>query len=196
METRYVLESLANKFFDDFNENKIDHQFDASAYPNHLRSEVCKIARPEDQVIFMRQVLTKNAEAKKKHLLKCSYPGDREKCPETNVHNVIAYFTNQEIEKLTRQSDSDESFSVCEIAQINDALDEVMAKLRELQLGQEVIYSEIDELKSMTHLKKKTFMEVVLGKVVKVAGDKVTDPEVLRWIYERITGSGVPKLLE
>lgn len=50
-----------------------------------------------------------------------------------------------------------------------------------------LLFNEMDDIKNLSHLKKKTWGEVVRGKLLNMAMEKATDPKVLNWIHQELT---------
>ena len=75
-------------------------------------------------------------------------------------------------------------------------IDIVIEQLTKLGYGQEIIYDEINELRELQHkLSKKSFSQLLKGKVVDLALDKLISTEVAVSIYEYLTNNGF-KLLK
>ncbi|ALL05578.1 hypothetical protein AQ505_08790 [Pedobacter sp. PACM 27299] len=73
-------------------------------------------------------------------------------------------------------------------AVINANIDEILDKLTKLGYGQEIIFNEIEELKELHKtLNKKTFGQVVKGKIVDLALAKLLENDTLEYIYEKLT---------
>lgn len=72
--------------------------------------------------------------------------------------------------------------------EINNRVDEIIEKLTKLGYGQEIIFNEIDELKDLyTKMSKKTWGQVVKGKIVDLALSKLVENDALSYIYEKLT---------
>tara|TARA_R110002020_G_scaffold315266_2_gene530425 strand:+ start:741 stop:1643 length:903 start_codon:yes stop_codon:yes gene_type:complete len=73
---------------------------------------------------------------------------------------------------------------------IDDKIDEVLKKLAKLGYGQEIIFNEIDELREDSKkLSKKSFAQLVKGKVVDLALSNIINPDTAKYIYETIVDS-------
>ncbi|MNR37266.1 hypothetical protein D3C85_1552710 [compost metagenome] len=71
---------------------------------------------------------------------------------------------------------------------INASIDEILSKLATLGYGQEIIFNEIEELKELyTKMSKKTFGQVVKGKLVDLALAKLVENDTLEYIFEKLT---------
>jgi hypothetical protein len=93
-----------------------------------------------------------------------------------------------------------EYFSTEELKEIKTRIDVVLEDISqmkfELQSGQQVLFDEIDELKSLPTLKKKTWVEVIRGKLFGLVVSKVISIELFHKIYKELTGSDIKLLGE
>jgi hypothetical protein len=79
--------------------------------------------------------------------------------------------------------------------ELNKKVDIVLEKLQNLGYGQEIIFEEIEELKSLSgKLKKKTWIQLLKGKVIDLAMDQVINNETATYILETFSEE-VSKLL-
>ncbi|KAA3645183.1 MAG: hypothetical protein DWP98_11825 [Bacteroidetes bacterium] len=80
--------------------------------------------------------------------------------------------------------------------ELNEKVDIVIEKLQKLGYGQEIIFEEIEELKSLSgKLKKKTWIQLLKGKVIDLAIDQVINKETASYILETLS-EGASKLLK
>jgi len=68
-----------------------------------------------------------------------------------------------------------EKFTESELTDINKKIDEILYKLKEMGLGHEILYNEIQDLKNQTSQDKKTFSQIVKGKFWDVVTDESVD---------------------
>ncbi len=79
--------------------------------------------------------------------------------------------------------------------QINKKVDIVLQKLESIGYGQEIIFEEIEELKSLSgKLNKKNWVQLLKGKVVDLAVSQVINKETASYILETLS-EGASKLL-
>jgi len=72
--------------------------------------------------------------------------------------------------------------------ELNKKVNIVIEKLQSLGYGQEVIFNEIEELKSLSgKLKKKTWVQLLKGKVIDLAMEQVINKETATYILESFT---------
>ncbi len=80
--------------------------------------------------------------------------------------------------------------------QLDHKIDNIIEHLTKLGLGQEIVFNEIEELKDLQHkLSKKTWSQLLKGKLIDLAFDKLIDIETVTSIYEYLTNSNL-KLLK
>jgi hypothetical protein len=82
-------------------------------------------------------------------------------------------------------------FTEAEKEDINSNIDKVLSRLNELQLGQEIVYNEIDELRNLLMLEKKNWRQLLKGKLVDLGLEKTLDTETLAWVYNSLTGENL-----
>ena len=102
-----------------------------------------------------------------------------------NLQTKLKYMPS-EVESFSA-SQTQEDFSEEEKIKINKKIDEVLSKLQELQVGQEVIFNEIEELRGLLSLDKKNWKQVLKGKLVDLGLGKILDTDTLEWIYKKLT---------
>lgn len=71
--------------------------------------------------------------------------------------------------------------------EINEKIDSVLEKLEKIGLGQEIIFNEIEELRLLSsQLNKKTWSQLVKGKVMDLALSQCINKDVAKFIYESL----------
>ncbi len=72
--------------------------------------------------------------------------------------------------------------------EISSQIDELKLKLKELGVGQEVIFNELDELKELySSLNKKNWGQLLKGKIIDLGIEQVIDKDVAEMIFKSIT---------
>lgn len=114
------------------------------------------------------------------------------------------YFGDSDFVKLTvkgasyveRKNKADVKKQVQKIdAELNMKVDIVLEKLQKLGYGQQIIFKEIEELKSLSgKLKKRTWVQLLKGKVIDLAMEQVINKETATYILETLT-EGASKML-
>jgi hypothetical protein len=122
----------------------------------------------------------------------------RKKCSKTDCAQVkgsqyLNFVIEQELE-LTRGFLRTEDFNGDEFTSIdrigtNCKIDEVLQKLNDLGLGQEILFDEINNLREHFNLDKKNWVQLAKGKLVDLAVEKIIDVTVADMIFKTITAS-------
>ncbi|RXM39633.1 hypothetical protein BOQ62_10700 [Chryseobacterium sp. CH21] len=74
--------------------------------------------------------------------------------------------------------------------EINEKINEVLEHLKKLGYGQEIIFEEIEELKSLhTKLSKKNWGQVLKGKLLDLALSKLVENDTISYVYEHLTNN-------
>jgi hypothetical protein len=122
----------------------------------------------------------------------------RKKCQKTDCAQVIGsqylnFVINQELEimaKYFKPGDFDkDEFSTTERIQTNSKVDDVLQKLSDLGLGQEILFEEINNLREHFNLDKKNWVQLLKGKLVELGMEKVIDITVADMIFKTLTES-------
>lgn len=80
--------------------------------------------------------------------------------------------------------------STKEKSELDKKLDNIIEHLTKLGYGQEIIFNEIDELRQLQYkLSKKSWSQLLKGKLVDLALDKLIDNETISAMYEYLTSS-------
>lgn len=92
-------------------------------------------------------------------------------------------------------SGNDEEYDLKELADLHSRIDDVLAKLEKLGFGQEIIFSEIEELKSKSKkITKKDLKMMLIGKLVSFGAGKL-DTSNIAQIFETITDINLTKYI-
>ncbi|WP_400263092.1 hypothetical protein ACFX5U_08495 [Sphingobacterium sp. SG20118] len=76
--------------------------------------------------------------------------------------------------------------------EISVKIDLVLSQLTKLGYGQEIVFNEINELKSLhTKLSKKSWSQLLKGKLIDLALDKALSIEIAKSVYEQLTDAGM-----
>lgn len=92
----------------------------------------------------------------------------------------------EQLEKTTPTITGDDTAGY---AQMSAKMDEVVEMLVKAGVEREILFEEMEELKELyTKLSKKTWRQLVLGKLADLALGKLVETETLRFAYEHLTG--------
>lgn len=92
-------------------------------------------------------------------------------------------------------SGNDEEYDLKELDDLYSCIDDALSQLEKLGLGQEIIFSEIEELKSKSRkITKKDLKMMLIGKLVSFGAGKM-DTSNIAQVFETITDTNLTKLL-
>jgi hypothetical protein len=92
------------------------------------------------------------------------------------------------VEKLKKKQPTDYSHINKSKKELETKIDEVKAELWKLGLGQEIIYNELEELKSLyTKIDKKNWGQVLKGKLIDLGFSELISTETMNYIYKELT---------
>ena len=157
--------SYIKKRADKFVQLYIDRQIsEHKKVVDAAQTEIYDIDDDLDKATFLRVVLEANAGAYQEHLKVCTNKID---CPTNYNHESVTYFLTQELNRLGIRTDNDQ-FTTEEKIDAENKLDQILKDLQTLKDGHQIIYddlkAEIDALKELFILGKKTWFQLLLGK--------------------------------
>jgi hypothetical protein len=140
-----------------------------------LDQKLSLLYRDEDKLNFLRKLKEENQIEITEHKIKC----DKSECQFMKDRNAGMFLYNQEIEYLNEhyvfKPLDEDKFTPQDQANYDQKINDILQKLESLGHGQEVIYEEIESLKNYYNLGKKTWTQLLAGKVVSVGIDKTLE---------------------
>lgn len=153
---------------------------------DEAKSEIYNIDSDTDKVTFLRVILEHNAQEYQKHLLVCKM-GDN--CQHNYDYESIAYFLTQELNLLGIRTNNDQ-FTIEERDDIKNKLDKLLSEIQTLKDGQQIIYddlkAEIDSLKELFILGKKTWYQLLIGKTTEMVTSGVVSETISKEIVSTL----------
>ncbi len=150
------------------------------------KSELSNIDNNLDKATFLRIVLEANEKEYQAHLKVCK---NKEDCSVNYKHETISYYLIQELNRLGIRTNNDQ-FTLEEKEKVESKLEEILAELQILTTGQEVIYddlkAEIDKLRDLYILGKKTWFQLLLGKTSEMVLSGIISETVSKEIISAI----------
>lgn len=143
-------------------------------------------------------------ETKKRQTTELNFLKEKERLNRSELNNIQNI--NSELNKQqsifqdysipeNELSGNDEDYSLNELNDLHSRIDNVLAKLEQLGFGQEIIFDEIEELKSKSKkITKKDLKMMLIGKIVSFGAGKV-DSETASEIFETITQINLTKYI-
>lgn len=145
-----------------------------------------------DRLIFFNLIKDHAKETFGFHYETCK----RDDCNYSKQFKLLNYYIDKHISEL--EINSTDFFTYQEKNENNDKLDKVLSEIEKLRNGQELIYDdliqEINDLKEMYHLGKKTWSQVLKGKSFEMLISGVLDKTIIKHLVE-IVEKDVTKLI-
>lgn len=174
--TMTFIEKEASKFSESI--------FSGSTYNNleniksKLDSKIYLFSREKDKLDFLVYLKKEIREDKINHEKTCSTNG----CTYSEDREIALFSIDQEIDSISTyykyEPISEDTFSNEERTDMFFKLDKVIEQLEKLGYGQEVIFNEIDELKEHFNLGKKSWIDLMVGKMLRLTGEKMIEDTV------------------
>jgi chromosome segregation ATPase len=172
--------------------------FDKQAQINKLNNKLTRELKSEQAkadalVKKQRQEDTKFAKEQEKGL-------DRQIKQQKTLTKAIVNRSNSFSEHIAGMewkpsAHENSEYEINEVVQINGRIDEVLAKLNEIGLGQSILFDEIEELKGKSKkISRKDLRLLTIGKLVSFATKEIS-PSQLDDIFKLITGADVETLI-
>jgi iron-sulfur cluster repair protein YtfE (RIC family) len=166
-----------------------------------------KITDKNKELTRNQDYLTKELEkeTKKRQSSELSFLKEKERLNRSELNNIRninseldkqqTVFQNYTAEENDLSSGNDEDYSLKELIDLHSRIDDVLSKLEKLGFGQEIIFDEIEELKSKSKkISKKDLKMILIGKLVSFGGGKI-DSDTASQIFETITEINLTKYI-
>lgn len=141
--------------------------------------------RERDKLDFLKILKLSCKEDVEKHMKNCNGCGyDKER-------NVAIFAIDQEIDSINKyysfEPKKDEEFTIEEETKLHSKLNKILNDLEKQSYGQQIIFEEIEELKNHFNLGKKTWFQLLKGKLIELTVDKVIEQVVVVEILDNLT---------
>ncbi|MBL7855891.1 MAG: hypothetical protein JNL17_15940 [Cyclobacteriaceae bacterium] len=180
-----IVEKEANEFIEDFFEGP--HLNSLANFKSLLTTKLYDFNRDRDKLDFLKILRSGTIFQKEEHLKTCNKPN----CQFIPERDAALFAIDQEIDDInkfyTYQPDSVDKFTPEEESNLHSKLNDIVEKLDTLGLGQEIIYDEIESLKNHFDLGKKTWFQLLKGKVIDLTIEKALEETVVKDIYKTLT---------
>jgi len=172
-----IIEKEADTFFRFELYNGVDS---LSGIKSIITSKLYDFNCDRDKLDFLRIIYEKTIEAKKKHPQNCTCSFDKSR-------NTGLFAIEQEIDSInsyyTYIAKSEDSFTIIQESKLRTMLNEMAENLKKLGCGQEIIFDEIDELKSHFNLGKHNWFQLVKGKLFDIGLAYGVEKLILEGMY-------------
>ena len=180
--------NLIEKQAERFCKFKLKSSIQYQEFIDLVKSEISIYSQYTHKLQFIETVMF---EAKKKydnHLPSCT---SLENCPENFFYESVIFFLNEIRTELSNQLTIEE-FNESDILRYKTGIDEILSKLNTLQLGQQLTYDDFkeqfEEMKSYFYMNKKTWNQMLGGKLLEMVASGVVSETVSKQIVEIFKG--------
>ena len=141
------------------------------------------------KIIFLNILRKELFDSKIEHEKGCQ----TQNCGTASLYNNAIFTVDQTIENLNEYYvptvTAEDIFSPHEQSEILSKINDVIFKLRKLEAGQEIIFDEIDDLKSSFYLGKKKWNQLLTGKIIDLGISYGVEKTILDSIYSELIES-------
>ena len=152
--------------------------------------------RDKDKLDFLKILNVKCLEEIEKHMKTCSG------CSFEKERKTAIFVIEQEIESINKyytfEPKNDDVFLSYEESKLHGKLNDIIERLEKQSFGQQIIFEEIEELKNHFNLGKKTWFQLLKGKLIEMTIESVLEKTVAQEIYNNLSDGfeHVKKLIE
>lgn len=179
-----LIEKQAEKFvMFKMNDNEPYQEF-----VGQVKFEINQYSQIPHKIQFLETVMFEAKKEYEEHLPTCQ---NLESCPQNLFYESVIFFLNEERQKLSRDLTKEE-FKESDILRYKTGIDEILEKLNNLELGQQLTYDdfsdEFEEMKSYFYMNKKSWQHMLAGKLLEMVASGVVSETVSREIVGMFKG--------
>lgn len=153
-------------------------------FVGQVKIEINQYSQIPHKIQFLETVMFEAKKEYEEHLPNCTA---LETCPQNLFYESVIFFLNEERQNLSRDLTTEE-FKESDILRYKTGIDEILEKLNKLELGQQLTYDdfseEFEEMKSYFYMNKKTWQQMLAGKLLEMVGAGVVSGTVSKNIVE------------
>lgn len=152
--------------------------------------------RNKDKLDFLKILNIRCSEEIEKHMKNCNG------CAYEKERKIAIFVIEQEIESInsyyTFEPKNEDVFLSEEESKLHGKLNDIIEKLEKQHFGQQIIFEEIEELKNHFNLGKKTWFQLLKGKLIEMTVESILEKTVAQEIYNNLSEGfeHVKKLIE
>lgn len=180
-----IVEKEASGFIEDLYEGQEVNNL--SNLKSKLTTKLYDFNRDRDKLDFLKVLRQGTIADKEKHLVKCK----KVDCPYVKDRDLGIFIIDQEIDDINKfyspEINDKDKFSSEEESVLHSKLNDIIEELHKQGLGQEIIFDEIESLKSHFDLGKKTWFQLLKGKVIDLTLEKTLDETIVKDIYSKLS---------
>jgi len=172
---------FAKDFFNSGKPNTIENLKD------RLDSKLYLFRKDKDLLDFLKVLAFEINLDIEKHESGCS----RKDCQYREVREPGVFLIQQEIDEINNrfvfEPNHEDRFSTDDEISLHNKLNSIIENLKRQELGQEVLYEEIESLKNHFGLGKMTWFQLLKGKLMDVAIEKGIEIAIVQPIYNALS---------
>ena len=180
-----IVEKEAKEFVEEFYEGREINNL--KNLKSKLTTKLYDLNRDRDKLDFLKILRQDTVILNEEHKKTCKGGG----CRFVEEREIGLFVIDQEIDELNKyysfEPEDEDKFDPEQEAGLHSKLNTIIDELHKQGLGQEIIFDEIESLKSHLHLGKKTWFQLLKGKIVEMTVEKVIDETVAKEIYSKLS---------
>lgn len=173
-------QEFAEEFFNSSKPNTLENLKD------RLDSKLYLFRKDKDQLDFLKVLVDEVNKDIESHEVDCTRDG----CCYREERDPGVFLIQQEIDEINERFEfepkKEDVFSVEDEISLHNKLNIIIRQLNRQDAGQEVLFEEIESLKNHFSLGKKTWFQLLKGKLVDVAIEKGIEIAIVQQIYNAL----------
>lgn len=156
-----------------------------------VRSELFEYHKPAHQIEFLDRVIFRVNQGFENHKSVCPKTLNGGYCPLNDEYQDILFFVQNEVDKIYDYLTPGE-FSKIERQNVSEGINKILEDLNIIKLSHELTYddfqAEFQEMKDLYFLNKKTWLQLLTGKLSEMVKGGVIGETVSKQIIQTING--------
>lgn len=176
--------NLIERQAEEFAKRKLKSSQPYQDFVKLIKYELYEYSQTPHKIQFLETVMFKAKEKYDRHLPDCTAP---DTCPTNFYYESVIFFLNEIRQDLSKELTKEE-FQESDVLRYKTGIDEILTKLNNLELGQQLTYDdfkdEFEEMKSLFYMNKKSWKQMLAGKLVEMVASGVVSETVSKSIVE------------
>ncbi|WP_266204304.1 hypothetical protein [Pontibacter kalidii] len=158
-----------------------------SSCKSDVETSIQEFYLTQEKIVFLQYLESAVKEDKSQHIKTC----DDRNCLIEKGLAIALYVIENELKNL-QALDGETNNTPSDIQEIKNKIDVIIKELKKANVGNEILFDELIELKDLSKsLKKKNWTEVAKGKLIDLALNKVIEKDTLDYIIKNLTGDNI-----
>ncbi len=181
--------SLIVKQVESFYRSNFNNDNSYKLFISELRSHLYDYRKDSHKLEFLTSLIVIIKNDYDKHDIECDY-NPKANCPTNIYFEDTLFFVQNEIDELLENMPTTE-FNNIERVNINQSLEKILSDLDKVKMGQELTYNDFEnefkELKELYFLNKKTWSQLLIGKLSEMVAGGIIGESVSKDIVETVS---------